>query len=338
MKLTCGSMSNPMVLWGLAAVLATGCTAQPRTVGLTFDDLPAVRSLDPADAEGVNDAILAALKRHRAPATAFVNERAGQNVGRERWLRILRKWVRDGHDLGNHTWSHSDLNRLTLDEFKREVISGEETLAKALAEANGLPRYLRFPFNHTGDAKEKRDDVYNFLRDRKYRIATCTIHNSDYEFARAYDAMRERGDGASRRKLRKEYLAHTAAEIDYYAKLHVRVLGRETPHVMLLHANHLNADVMDDILKVFGRQGYRFVTLAEAQSDRAYDAPDMFVSPHGLMWGYRWASQVGIEIDGRLEPQPASWILEYGRETSASLEQNPATRDRQLGRRIRPRL
>jgi len=47
---------------------------------------------------------------------------------------------------------------------------------------------------------------------------------------------------------------------------------------MLLHANHLNAGVIDGILRVFEEKGYQFVTLAAAQSDPAYKTPDTFIS------------------------------------------------------------
>ena len=82
---------------------------------------------------------------------------------------------------------------------------------------------------------------------------------------------------------------------------------------MLLHANPLNADALDEILRLFEERGYRFVTLAEAQSDAAYRVPDTFVTRFGPMWGYRWARQRGIKIDGRLEPEPPAWVLQYGK-------------------------
>jgi len=31
------------------------------------------------------------------------------------------------------------------------------------------------------------------------------------------------------------------------------------------------------------------------------------------MWGYRWAKELGVKVDGRIEPQPPAWVLEYGR-------------------------
>jgi hypothetical protein len=87
-------------------------------------------------------------------------------------------------------------------------------------------------------------------------------------------------------------------EIDYYAVLHRQVFGREIPQVMLLHANRLNAAVLEDVLTMFEKKGYQFVSLAEAQTDQAFATPETYVSKWGPMWGYRWASVRGVKVDG----------------------------------------
>ncbi|MGA2597841.1 MAG: polysaccharide deacetylase family protein [Bryobacteraceae bacterium] len=285
----------PRLLLSLLFVIP--CVAQTRTVALTFDDLP------PED-ETINKRILDALVKHRAWAIAFVNE---TKVAAPSGEEMLRDWVIRGLDLGNHTYSHRDLNQMTVDEFKDEVIRGEKTVAQLA----GKPKYFRFPFNHSGDTKEKHDAVASFLAERGYRVATCTIDNEDYRYSHAYDAMRSRKDEAAAARLRVEYLAYTATEIDYYAQLHVRVFGREIPHVMLLHSNRLNAELIDQLLQIFEDKQYRFVTLDAAQSDAVYKTPDTYVTKFGPMWGYRWAAELGIKVNGRLETEPSSWILSY---------------------------
>jgi hypothetical protein len=81
---------------------------------------------------------------------------------------------------------------------------------------------------------------------------------------------------------------------------------------MLLHLNRLNADVIDGILDVFEDSGYRFVTLNEAQSHRAYLISLAHPSRYGPMWG-RWARELEVKVDGKLEPQPPEWVMQYGR-------------------------
>jgi len=306
---------------GLAALHATFlvalwggvCAAQPRSVALTFDDLPLVGQGGAEEAARVNHAILTALARHHAPAVAFVIEQGVERIGPAQARAILREWLEQGQDLGNHTFSHASLNAITVEQFRDEVIRGEASIGPLLGEFGSRPRYFRFPYNQTGDTREKHDAAAAFLTARGYTVGVCTIDNMDWEFARAYDAALVRNDSATARKLEAAYLGYTADEIDYYGGLHKKIFGREIPQVMLQHANRLNAAMMEQVLALFEEREYRFVTLEKAQADPAYRTPEG-VTSYGQMWGYRWANSLGIKVDGRLEPNPPAWITEYGRE------------------------
>jgi peptidoglycan/xylan/chitin deacetylase (PgdA/CDA1 family) len=286
-------------------ILCLPTFADSRTVAITVDDLPAAT-------DRINDAMLAALVRHGVRATGFVIESKVQQVGADSSRRMLERWIARGHDLGNHTFSHRDLTNVTPEQFFDEVIRGEASFRPMRKSREGNPLFLRFPYNHAGDTVAKRDAVRAWLIARGYTVAVCTIENTDYEFARAYDAMLTRHDDAAGQRLRADYLAHTAAIIDYYTELHRQVFGRETAHVMLLHANRLNADVINSVLALFEQRNYRFVTLAEAQTDPAYATPEGPPTRFGPMWGYRWARAKEVKVDGRQEPEPPAWVRAYG--------------------------
>ena len=113
--------------------------------------------------------------------------------------------------------------------------------------------------------------------------------------------------------MRAEYLAYTSAEIDYYGGLNKQVFGYEPPQVMLLHDNRLNADVIEKVLQLFEEKQYRFVSLDEAQADAAYRTPETQITKFGPMWGYRWARERNVKVNGSLEPDPPKWVLEYGK-------------------------
>jgi hypothetical protein len=34
------------------------------------------------------------------------------------------------------------------------------------------------------------------------------------------------------------------------------------------------------------------------------------------MWGYRWAQELKVKVNGNLETEPPKWVLEYGKEGS----------------------
>jgi peptidoglycan/xylan/chitin deacetylase (PgdA/CDA1 family) len=293
--------------------------AQRRTVAITFDDLPlattdvpATGKIDTIQAKSINRAIVNSLQRHHITATGFVIEKRVQDVGELAGKEILWGWVSSGHDLGNHSYSHADFNQLTIEQMEQEIVSGQESLSEILRKVGRTPRYFRFPMNHTGDTAAKHDAVAAFLLKRGYRLAPCTIDNEDYVFAKAYQLMLTKKDTVTAERLRSEYLAYTAAEIDYYSGLNMQVLGYEPPHIMLLHVNQLNADTIDAILSIFETRHYQFVTLDKAEADPAYATPDTFVTPYGWMWGYRWAAKRHVRVNGTLETEPPEWIREYG--------------------------
>ncbi|MGA8215565.1 MAG: polysaccharide deacetylase family protein [Candidatus Sulfotelmatobacter sp.] len=290
------------------ASCARAAPAQQRIVALTFDDLPAAVTSSADEARAFNLSILDSLDRHHAPAIGFVIERRVQELA---GADLLDEWVKRGYDLGNHSLSHIEMNNLTTDQFEQEIIGGEGAFVAALAKAGKKPRYFRFPENHTGDTKEKHDAVAAFLAQRGYRLAPCTIDNEDYVFNVAYLKMLANKDGASAARLRADYLAYTSTEIDFYAGLHRQIFGHEIPHVMLLHVNKLNADVIDSVLALFLRKQYRFVSLDTALSDPAYATVDEFVTKEGWMWAYRWAKELGVHVNGSAETEPPDWIFHY---------------------------
>jgi len=302
----------PLALISAAVALA----ASSRSVAITIDDLPYVAAgLDGNElaqqAKTANDKLLAALKRHHVPVIGFVNQKRVQEIGTTTGTQILQHWIRDGLDLGNHTYSHADFNALTIPQFEDEIINGEATFAGLMKQAGKQSQFFRFPFNHTGDTKEKHDTIQALLERHGYKVATCTIDTSDYVFNRAYALAVARHDKAAIDKLQREYLAYSSLEIDYYAQLNTQVIGYEPPEVMLLHDNRLNADTMGQILALFTNKGYNFISLEQAQSDPVYREPDTYITKYGFMWGYRWAAERGIKVNGRLEPDVPKWIETY---------------------------
>jgi peptidoglycan/xylan/chitin deacetylase (PgdA/CDA1 family) len=307
-------------LWPLCILLiALAANSQTRTVALTFDDLPlagSIERLTPAEklaaAQAVNRAILKALRRHHAPAIAFVNEGKVVADGHENENRaILREWTRQGHELGNHTFSHADLSQLSAGQFEKEIVDGEPSVRLLMAEKGKPPQYFRFPFNHAGETDGKHNAIAAFLQEHGYQVATCTIENSDWIFTRAYELMLDRHDSKSAQRLREEYLEFTRKEVEYYGRLGQQIFGHEIPQVMLLHSNRLNADTLDQVLKIFEKLNYRFVTLEAAQADPAYKTSDTFASAFGPMWAYRWAREKNIKVDGSQEPEEPAWIVNY---------------------------
>jgi peptidoglycan/xylan/chitin deacetylase (PgdA/CDA1 family) len=189
-----------LLLGGLCVSSFTRTDPQRRAVAVTFDDLPYVAAgRDPylPHAQRATSRILRVLKAHRAPAIGFVNENKLHAPGElDRRVALLQQWVDAGMMLGNHTYSHPDFNRLTVQQFQDEIIRGEIITRRLMHSRQPYSLYFRHPMTHTGDTKEKKKAIEQFLAARSYRIAPHTIENSDFVFNAGYVRALE-GEGRS---------------------------------------------------------------------------------------------------------------------------------------------
>src|SRR6185503_20659356 len=88
---------------------------------VTVDDLPiGNRRMHPDDAarEAVTRDILAVLRKHKVPAVGLV---IWNNVGGPAGEALLDLWLKDGHELGNHSFGHLDYARTDPDAYVADV-------------------------------------------------------------------------------------------------------------------------------------------------------------------------------------------------------------------------
>ena len=312
--------SGTVVMLSLCLTLGSGIliASEPgtdRQMVLTFDDLPAQRAhaLPEERIVAINEGLLALLTEQAIPALGFVNEEKVVSDGSpdpDR-VRLLELWLEAGMELGNHTFSHPDLHRVALEEFKQDLIRGEQITGGLLASRGGALRYFRHPFLHTGLDLETKRELEDFLLQRGYRVAPVTIDNSEWIFARAYDEALDRQDATLLARLGREYLDYMLRMVEFYEGQSEQLFDREIPQVLLLHANALNADHLGELVESLRRRGYRFVDLDTALEDPAYSSEDTYTGPGGITWLHRWALTRNVDPSlFRGEPATAAWVQE----------------------------
>ena len=87
--------------------------------------------------------------------------------------------------------------------------------------------------------------------------------------------------------------------VAFFEARSIEVVGREFPQVLLLHANQLNADLMPDLLAMFRRRGYTFVSLDRALADEAYRLPDDYAGRGRLLVDSSLVADEGHAAEGR---------------------------------------
>ena len=292
-----------------AFVVAALLAAKPtREVAITFDDLPNIDSDLPAAAQqAITTKLLAALTASRIPAIGFVNEDKLLDQEEQpdpQRVAMIAQWLDAGQEIGNHTFSHLDLDASTAEQFEADVLHGE-TITRPLAESRGKKlQWFRHPYLDTGKTIAIRDAVDAFLAAHAYRVAPVTIDDSEWIYDIAYD----RAAWWQRAALRRSYVRYMRRRFEWAEAMSRLVFHRDVAQIVLLHAAALNADVFPRLIAMMRGRGYRFVTIDEATLDAAYATPERWAGG-GVGWLERWGVARGVP-PARFEhdPRVPEWV------------------------------
>jgi peptidoglycan/xylan/chitin deacetylase (PgdA/CDA1 family) len=309
-----------LAIVGILASVPPCSSAQTTTahqVAITFDDLPVISTVqtDKGWAE-ITTKLLRTIKRNKIPAVGFVNENklySGDQLNPNR-VALLKAWLDAGLELGNHTFSHRSLHSTPLEEFKSDVLRGEKVLRELTTANHKKLQYFRHPFLHTGRSLQIRQEFEAFLNTHGYTVAPVTIDNSDWIFARAYDNARDANDWAEMNRIAAAYIPYMDSKFGHYENLSAKLFGRNMKHVLLLHANSLNADHFGELVTMMKNRGYTFITLGEALTDSAYRSPDTSTGAWGISWIDRWALTRNVPSNFFAgEPRPPAFVMKLAR-------------------------
>ncbi len=98
-------------------------------IAMTFDDGPHA-TLTPK--------LLDLLAQKKIKATFFV---LGENV--QRHPEILKRAVAEGHEIGNHSWSHPNLARLSNEGLRSQLQRTDDVIVQAIGSH---PKFMRPPY------------------------------------------------------------------------------------------------------------------------------------------------------------------------------------------------
>jgi cellulose synthase/poly-beta-1,6-N-acetylglucosamine synthase-like glycosyltransferase/peptidoglycan/xylan/chitin deacetylase (PgdA/CDA1 family) len=144
--------------------LASNQPPPGRRISLTFDDGP-----DPK----WTPRIAALLRRERIPATFFV---VGSQAARH--PDVVRMLVRDGHEIGNHSFTHAQLTRGSRWQRRLQL---DLTEAVIVGITGHYTRFLRPPYSATPDAVTRADErELARLVGRRYVLALADFDSEDW--------------------------------------------------------------------------------------------------------------------------------------------------------------
>ena len=137
-----------------------------KAVALTFDDGP-----HPT----LTAEILAVLREFHVPATFFV---IGENA--KRYPSLLREIVRDGHEIGNHTYTHVRPDKAEKSAFMREISACSDVIYSVTQKKPSLFRPPEGAIN---------DQVREIAGESGYRIVLWSIDTEDWRHTPPHDIV-----------------------------------------------------------------------------------------------------------------------------------------------------
>ncbi|MDQ3815113.1 MAG: polysaccharide deacetylase family protein, partial [Armatimonadota bacterium] len=212
----------------------SGGSPHEKLVALTFDDGP-----DPT----WTPKILDILKREKVPATFFI---IGSKA--EKYPELVLREAAEGHDLGNHTYNHFQVNELDALDWHFEIQKTNQVLEQILG---GPTRWFRAPGCHyTIDALQAISDL------KMVRVDT-TANSGDWD-------------------------THGPPAIIS------RTLSHLAPGAVILCHDRVpkTATTLPHLIRAIRQRGYRFVSLTElavrAQATPNFQ-PEFWPTNQGIM-------------------------------------------------------
>lgn len=181
-----------------------------KCIALTFDGNPG----EPTDR------LMDLLEQYKAPSTFFLEGRRIQE-----FPEVVRRIAQDGHEIGDHTWTHAVLTDVSDAQIRREL----RRTAQAISGITGTePALMRPPQGRTDDRVSK------VARELGMAQVLWTVTAKDYE-------------------------------TDDSTLITKRVLdGADRDGIILLHPLHQGTvPAVPSILKALSEQGYTFVTVSQ---------------------------------------------------------------------------
>jgi len=293
----------------MLALAATGALAPPafaqKRIAFSFDDVP--RQAGGFFTPDVRTRkFIAALKRARIEQAGFFvtpgNLDGPDGKGGE--ARIAA-YVRAGHVIGNHSYSHRWLSKTTVADYIADI-------DRAAAWLSGRPGYrpwYRYPFLDEGRRDlAKRAEVRAALASRGLSNAYVTIDDYDWHI----DGLAKRAKQAGRRidmtALRDLYVETLVGAANFYDGIAKSALGRQPIQVILLHETDLNAMFVDDLAAALRRDGWEIVTIDQAYRDPiAAREPDGWFTNGGRVAAL--AQETGREPRDLIDPRTDEDVL-----------------------------
>lgn len=203
---------------------------KPKSIALTFDDGP------------TNDytvKILDILKKHNIKATFFVvGKRVKENCP------VLQRIYQEGHEIGNHSYTHPYLTKISVAEQKQEITNTQTIINQCVPYYQ--PQWFRAPYADQNTA------LLNTVHSLGLNTAQWTIDTNDWRKSSTTNTIIQQAISVNNSAV---ILMHDGANVNP---------NFPHPEESLTRDNTVKS--IEEIVVNLKKRGFNFVTLSEAMN------------------------------------------------------------------------
>jgi len=185
----------------------------PGHLFLTFDDGPLECTAS----------ILDQLAAKKQKTTFFV---IGRNLTNASLRKLAIRAIREGHELGNHSYTHPSFSTLTSQQAAQEILKTHKQIQQVVKDSGGNPRkqnrFFRFPMGEAG-SDQNHSTTKKVLAELGYRVAWWDVDPRDWQM---------------RAGLRSRPTSHVIASVN----------KAESRDIVLLHDRTRTAAILSSVL------------------------------------------------------------------------------------------
>jgi len=118
--------------------------------------------------------------------------------------KIFDHWAEAGHQMGNHTHYHANLNWVDENQYIQDIERTAELIEPWIAEASNC--YFRYAMDNWGNTAAKYDSVQSYLNTHGYTTAPISIWFYDTEFMIAHARVGQVGHADAMTWLQEQFV------------------------------------------------------------------------------------------------------------------------------------
>ncbi len=230
--------------------------------------------------------LLNALKDNGIPPT--VDFLAGESLD----LGLQEEWLRSGNLIGSLTYKGRSPKKGTAQEFIDTLSRNEQELSPLWSKFQRRQKYFRYPSLKLGVDTQRSREIRAFLKQNSFVEVPATIDSRGDYFSQPYCAALARGDKVCANFISATFKSMLLDKTQKARAAAQKIAGRDVKQILMLQANQLTSDLLDELLRWYKAMGVRFISIDEALGDPFYATQDVTNTASQIIWETRRAQGV----------------------------------------------